>query len=31
MEYLNREEIKLIQRFDRNGKKGYMSMCKACR
>lgn len=24
-------EIKLIQRFDRNGKRGYMSMCKDCR
>lgn len=24
-------EVKLIQRFDKNGKKGYMPMCKACR
>lgn len=24
-------KIKLIQRFDRNGKKGYKSMCKTCR
>lgn len=31
MEYLNREEIKLIQKFDRNGKNAYRSNCKACR
>lgn len=24
-------EVKLIQRFDKNGKKGYKSMCKTCR
>lgn len=24
-------EIKLIQEFDKNGKQGYMSMCKKCR
>ena len=24
-------EIKLVQRFDKNGKRGYMSMCKECR
>lgn len=24
-------EIKLISRFNKNGKRGYMSMCKACR
>ncbi len=28
MECLNGEEIKLIQRFDRNGKKDYHSNCK---
>lgn len=25
------EEVKLIQEFDKNGKQGYMSMCKKCR
>lgn len=24
-------EIKLVKRFDKNGKRGYMSMCKECR
>ena len=24
-------EVKLIQRFDKNGKRGHMSMCKSCR
>lgn len=24
-------EVKLLQRFDKNGKRGYMSMCKDCR